>query len=1082
MMFRKIIFFMGYVLGLCALNATADQINALVIGPSLLRAEFVQCLEHYGATVNEIDDVSDLSRKNLDPCQILVLCAPMSPIPVTLSRRQSDLLLNFIENGGRAYLEYVRLDTSVFSQWTIQDAPVLNRFENLAVVEDNAAASGLLKDDLLEEHNAWLLNVNPPEQARVLLNYGLYLGTYQVAYDIKDMPTYFTVTVDLGATYSLQQAEQDFGGLNPDYAADLLRVSLAGDDKIFHSIGEQTSDAFENGLTAKIDLAGQGARYVRFYAEKEKSGPLSDFIVLNGVRVFDSAGCNVALNRPYEFQIKDGRDEAEDSGKLTNGEPAKQWREDRSHLYSAPKRMGFNKKKWNGLVQWDHGRGTLFYAATSFSTFRRNHYRLTRRWEALVRGLSLSLFPVDRQSQFAMRWVPLEVWTWPRRWSVPGQHVQYHVKTDPAAKLTVVGEGLELGKPLQLEPGHYQFTFTPQQGSYAIDAEVKTDQGGNKAQASLKVCSREQMYREALDLNMQWFLRSGIMPADDASSGVLSTLEVGALYAGCTEDLPSAFRADCQCMSGKAFYLYGDLCDQQAWCDRAEQLARWVMKFQFTDPSEPSFGAYRWLLEGNDAIYPQDDNNRISEYLAWMYDRTGQDDYLRAALRSVEFSRDTSREDWTLTYWVTTPEEINEKGRAYMRSVFPFRNVTEWCLLRHHYAYRSTGSEDYLDALRALIRIYGELTLAPDRLNMIEGRWVSEMLHERGLAMAIAYLPQEDPLRKNLMIYQEKMCSDYLEQADVKRYGAPVQEHEMSGVEIGYIYNNDCSIHTHKGEALTDQLYTTSIRALQRWEAYKSNPSPVTRDILESSLDYLVRIQMWDEDPRLDGCWLRSFDMEHWEYYGTRYDPNYGAYHAYSGWMNSVISQALAYYLLDENPFEPQGHGTRPQALAIMQQVRGESRPEYLREVNRLKGVLLEASIDPDLGCKNTACMTDGQIEGIYSDGLSSGWTVVAGEDDFTLELSGKLNKPSPCERLSLRLGGLHRRYQADRIEFYAGSDHDHMQLILSQRPVALDGGNWFMFPKTEFDCFTLKIYKKRNPESDEALYVGEVQLMQLLP
>src|SRR5690606_14820100 len=106
-------------------------------------------------------------------------------------------------------------------------------------------------------------------------------------------------------------------------------------------------------------------------------------------------------------------------------------------------------------------------------------------------------------------------------------------------------------------------------------------------------------------------------------------------------------------------------------------------------------------------------------------------------------------------------------------------------------------------------------------------------------------------------------CKAYLARPDVQRYGYLIQPGDMNEAEIGYAYNNDCSIHTRAGEPLTDQLYTTTSAALRRWEAYKAAPSDVARAALESVLDYLVRVQFENPDPRLDGCWFRSYDMEH---------------------------------------------------------------------------------------------------------------------------------------------------------------------------------------------------------------------------
>ncbi len=126
------------------------------------------------------------------------------------------------------------------------------------------------------------------------------------------------------------------------------------------------------------------------------------------------------------------------------------------------------------------------------------------------------------------------------------------------------------------------------------------------------------------------------------------------------------------------------------------------------------------------------------------------------------------------------------------------------------------------------------------------------------------------------------------------------------GGDFKWAFVNDCGIATDSGEPLTDQLYTTPWYFLEAWRAWKATGDERCKQLAEGFGDYLVRIQCDQPDPRLAGCWMRGFDVEHWEYYGAPYDPNYGPYSAYTGWMNSIAAQALAWYLLDEPPFLPE--------------------------------------------------------------------------------------------------------------------------------------------------------------------------------
>jgi hypothetical protein len=46
--------------------------------------------------------------------------------------------------------------------------------------------------------------------------------------------------------------------------------------------------------------------------------------------------------------------------------------------------------------------------------------------------------------------------------------------------------------------------------------------------------------------------------------------------------------------------------------------------------------------------------------------------------------------------------------------------------------------------------------------------------------------------------------------------------------------------------------------------------------------------------PYLDGAWMRSFDYELWEYWGSSADQGWGAWCVESGWTNAWIAAVLA--------------------------------------------------------------------------------------------------------------------------------------------------------------------------------------------
>ena len=69
--------------------------------------------------------------------------------------------------------------------------------------------------------------------------------------------------------------------------------------------------------------------------------------------------------------------------------------------------------------------------------------------------------------------------------------------------------------------------------------------------------------------------------------------------------------------------------------------------------------------------------------------------------------------------------------------------------------------------------------------------------------------------------------------------------------------------------------------------------------------DFLCRIQVRSAaQPYLDGAWMRSFDYELWEYWGSSADQGWGAWSVESGWTNSWIPAGLALRRLGVSLFD----------------------------------------------------------------------------------------------------------------------------------------------------------------------------------
>ncbi|MBE7085120.1 MAG: hypothetical protein E7368_03600 [Clostridiales bacterium] len=68
-------------------------------------------------------------------------------------------------------------------------------------------------------------------------------------------------------------------------------------------------------------------------------------------------------------------------------------------------------------------------------------------------------------------------------------------------------------------------------------------------------------------------------------------------------------------------------------------------------------------------------------------------------------------------------------------------------------------------------------------------------------------------------------------------------------------------------------------------------------------LDYVIKIQIVDEDKRFNGGWMRSYSITHEEYYGLDADLLWGSYCIMAGWTMGMIPLAILYELKEDCPY-----------------------------------------------------------------------------------------------------------------------------------------------------------------------------------
>jgi hypothetical protein len=1028
----------GAVIALAPVMADAGDPRLVVVGRDLGDVgPVLSAFRLESVLVAEVAAVPD------DAAVVLVL-ADAYPAPRELAEPDCRRLEAVARAGGRVFAEFAHWSGNL-AGCAISPEPRRPLYERLVVLKP---LGELQPEDLLEEHDqACLPFLGLPQDGETLLEYDRAFGTYH-RIPAPD-PGLFTVTLDLGSEQVLTSAVQRYGAGQPNYYPESVELSLSADGRQFRSVGRVEVQPMPEAV--RFELPQEPARFIRFAARKFRRSPVTDFLFMGEVEVCDAGGRNLALNAAYVLQsLRDQSPPYRDDGrKLTDGVVEGLYTDGLSVGWGTP--LPPEDARFPALARVPWGEGEALFSTLCISTYRSRSFRLTDRWEALWLGIVLGLLPPERREEIARRRVPLEAHTEPRLWSEPGTAVRLVVQAPPEAEVSAHSE---LCGPLSLERDGARrvATFAAAAGSDEIRVTARTAVGAATRTESLDGRPRGEKYRQALDRNLAWFRRSGVLPQADGSGGIHSQVCLAWLDSQPSDYdfLGSPFRVDCNAMGAEAFFLYGLVSGDDSCKAIARNLADTVVAHQYTDPGRASLGGFPWLYENNETLFLWDDNCRVGIALLWLYHWTAEERYLRSALLGAELFRQVARDDGCVHRHAIQRGELDSLGREAYRQFAQgadpeFRLMHWWSLAA------ATGDATYRELAETCSRLWGPAA------GVFGGSFSARYAADADLTSRLS-----------------EQAEAVLRSPQMQRFGMAT----VGGGDYAAAFEGDCGIATADGEPLTDQLYDTPWRFLWALRAWKATGSQSCRRLCETVGDYLARIQFASADPRLDGCWLRGFDAERWEVYGAPYDPAYGPYSAYTGWMNAIAAQAFAWYLLGEAPFIPEG--AHPGAAAVLAQVRG------------LNPALVSDGPDVALGCPYRLSdrssgayaddgrkLTDGVIEGPYGDHLSVGWGIPIKGATRNITLDLDLGQPRQLRLVTQQYGAGRGTYNPDLVRVSCSLDGAAYRTLGERRFESTAGAAllWLLLdqPPT-VRHLRFEISKRRTSAVTDFLFVGETR------
>jgi hypothetical protein len=537
---------------------------------------------------------------------------------------------------------------------------------------------------------------------------------------------------------------------------------------------------------------------------------------------------------------------------------------------------------WPGLAMGERNRGRFALATTSITQYRLREYAPVAHWRRFLTDLTLALLPASERESVLNAYVPLSAHTEPRSWVLPRSRFQLVIETRPGAVVRIDGQdrtsstGSEGRAEMRLTSGDA--------GVMVITGACSAGSARRAFRSTVRVASRRDAYLRALQRNIQWFERSGVLLRPDGTLGVTEWISGPDINGNRIPygkgQMFSPERADCVFESGVALCLYAKAADSARHLEVGRNLLLSVLDLQRLGRNDPRYGL--WYTRGRSGPPYQDDTAwaTIGCFAGHRY--TAEPVLLHRGLLSVKASVDAFRRGGKDGLALAGADD-DGYGHPHDRGQL----LASWL-----YAYGATGDKAYLDSALPLLE------------NMIErfdsipvfliSRTEEAARFLLPLALAFAYTGDRvfaDQLRKQADYLVSRMAPCGAIQEDGSNARA-----KAGGTDLGLTFNTN--------ETVTDQLYTTGFAAMNLWIAYKATSRPHYLQAFEKVMDYLVRIQIEDESrPAIDGGWMRGFDYSLWEYYGSNADESWTPYCLETGWCNAIIDIALALYLTSDSFF-----------------------------------------------------------------------------------------------------------------------------------------------------------------------------------
>lgn len=393
--------------------------------------------------------------------------------------------------------------------------------------------------------------------------------------------------------------------------------------------------------------------------------------------------------------------------------------------------------------------------------------------------------------------------------------------------------------------------------------------------------------------NAKWAYKNVLVKIDQKPL-VLEGFEAAIDHKG-TQFQRALFRSDCNAEIAMELAHYAKAKNDPEYFSASEAIMERILNtpaFFHNDPDSPMYGLCNWYENG--CVFYGDDDARVLLSALSMRAVTGNSRFDENILKCVfanlrtagklGFRHERLEKDLRGKRW----QDLHEEEFIHLS---PHYQSYLWAA--YIWIFALTGIQELFDKSDKALRMC--MGAFPDDLI-----WTNSLTAEISrIMLPLSFMARVSPTEEHLgwlkkaayeLLKYQHSCGairDSFKDVSKGRYPPP-QSNESYGT-------TEASLIQHDGDPACDLLYTANWAFIGLNEAsYAIDDINISKACGDLS-DFLCRIQVRSKKhPELDGAWMRSFDYEKWEYFGSSADIGWSACCIESGWINAWISTTCA--------------------------------------------------------------------------------------------------------------------------------------------------------------------------------------------